>query len=110
MSLIRMPHTVTVIEPTTSVDDYGAAVLAYAAPGARTRAWVQPAATTQDTTDDQTAGRVDTRLKAYLLAAVSTDARIVHDGVTYEVDGVVRWDDPQGRAHHYEAALRRVEG
>ena len=106
----RLPHTITVVEPTTSVDQYGVTVLTYNGPQTAIAAFVQPAASEQDPTSTQSSGRVLTRMKVYVNEPVPINARVLHGGVTFEVEGTMRWDGPNGQLHHHEVTLRQVEG
>jgi hypothetical protein len=110
MVMNRLPHTVTVVEPTTSVDQYGVTVLTYNGPQTQVAAFVQPAASEQAPTSTQSTGRVLTRLKVYVNDPVPLNARVLHNAETFEVEGSMRWDGPHGQLHHYEVTLRQVEG
>lgn len=103
-------HTVTISEPETTTDRYGATV----------NDWT-------DTTDTQVAGRMvmrqtgdeeagrDAQVSTWVLylaptASISRRARVIFDESTFDVDG-----DPQAcydrtALHHYEVPLRRVMG
>ena len=105
MSMTRLPHTLTVVDAVPASDAYGVSRLTYPGAGVELAAFVQPQASEEDTT-----GRVLTRLKVYTLEPVAVTARVTFRGDVFEVRSAVRWDDGRGQLHHYELALQQVEG
>lgn len=105
-----LPHRITVVEPTTSVDAYGVSVLTYDGAQTVVPAWVQPQASDQESTGTQGSARTLTRLKCYTGTDVALTSRVQYGGTTYEVRSVLRWDDARGQLHHYEVVLQEVAG
>lgn len=105
--MIPMPHTVTVVSPTTSTDRYNNVARSYS-PGTRRtmRGFLQPMTTPENTVDRSavTYGYV-----LFSIEAVDAHDRVEFEGRTYEVDGPSRhWTALTGS--HYETFLRVTEG
>jgi hypothetical protein len=90
--------------------------------GARKRDWtravtttvprcsVQPYAATETTTDREFTS-THVRLFAPPGAPMKATGRVVHNGITYDVDGEpATWRDLDGRPSHVEVALKRLTG
>ena len=107
---MRLPHTVTWIEPSTGEDRRGDTTLTYGS-GVEVAGWMQQNSAAESFTGD---GR-DRRTARWTLfsdqtAGMTSLARIVWDGRTFRVAGDPNhlWDDEA--YHHTEAALEVVEG
>lgn len=108
-----LPHQITILTPGTTTDGYGNQVPDWAAATSRTAAaYVRPWTPGDENVD---AGR-DVSDRVWQVhtndSAVTAFDRIVHDGVTYEIDGdpMIRKLAPGGRLGHTKLRLRRVDG
>lgn len=113
-----LPQTITILTATTTTDGYGNTVLDWTSPASRTAAaYVRPVSTSVRPAGDEfvDAGR-DVSERAWQVhtndQAVTAFERVVHDGVTYEIDGdpLVWKTAPGGRLGHTKLQLRRVDG
>ena len=110
-----LPETITILTAATTTDAYGNTVADWTSPASRTAAaYVRPVATADEHTDDRR-DVSDRRWQVHTNdQAVTAFDRIVHDGVTYEVDGEpLIWKPgsvPGGRLGFTKLLLRRVDG
>jgi hypothetical protein len=113
-----MPQTITILTAATTVDGYRNTVLDWTSPASRTAAaYVRPISTSLRPTGNEhvDVGR-DVSERAWQVhtndQAVTVFDRVVHDGVTYEIDGdpLVWTTAPGGRLAFTKLLLRRVDG
>lgn len=109
MSLVTLPHAVTVTTPTTTTDAYGNTVTTWTGAASQTvRAYVQPLYM-----DENTSWPREALVRTYRMFTVTPLTgleRITWNGLTLNVDGPSQqWDTPRG-IHHYETMLALVEG
>jgi hypothetical protein len=108
-------HTITVIQPTAKdpLGDYE--------PGAGVEATIEGCYVQSKGSINSRYSREQTDLRDTVItevivyappgADIRPTSRIVFQGVRYQVEGEpAAWDDGNGRPHHVEASLRRVEG
>lgn len=111
MALTTLPHSITVTTPGTTTDTYGNTVASWTT-GATTavrRAYVQPADATE-VNQSATREALVREYRVFTVAAFVGNERVAWSSLTLEVIGPSRrWDTPRG-IHHYETALRIVEG
>ena len=111
MALTTLPHVINVTTPGSTTDVYGNTVPSWTT-GATTvsrRAYVQPTDATEDT-QSATREALAREYRCFTLNALTGLERVAWSGMTLEVIGPSRrWDTPRG-THHYETALRIVEG
>jgi hypothetical protein len=104
-----LPHTITVIRPTSTTNAYGTQVLLYDGPGTTGRAHVQPEIGTEFN-EARTGASIQMRVYTRDLDLAALD-RVIFLGEAYDVVGAARPYRPRGDAvHHYEATMVRVEG
>lgn len=99
-----LPHTVTVVTPTTSTDTYGATVKTYGTSGTSVAAFMQPQKS------EESGDRVLTVVKAFTNVDIPITTRVIWGGSTFEVTSRLAWEDATGAVHHYEATLQEVAG
>jgi hypothetical protein len=104
-----LPHTITVIHPTVTTNEYGTQIRSYPGPGTTGRAHVQPELGSEF--NEARAGTT-IQMRVYTrdvdLAALD---RVLFLGDAYDVVGPARPYRPYGDdVHHYEATMVRVEG
>lgn len=110
--LNTFPHTITIVTPSETTDPYGNTVLDFDTPASSVTvaAYVQPKGSGEATLDASREAQVRA-FKCFTAASPMTGVeRVTWGGVVYDVIGPSqRWDSPRG-LHHYETALRVVEG
>lgn len=104
---------IDIIRPGTTIDPYGNTIPDWATAVTRFVSGCQVQPFVGDET--RTAGRDTVTTAWQLFAPASVDLspldRVVHDGLTYEVDGEIsRWSTPWGVPAFIQARLRRVIG
>lgn len=110
MALTTLPHTVTVLTPATTTDVYGNTVLDWDnATSATRRAYMQP--TGADEVTQQASREAQVReYRCFDNSGFAGTERVTWASLTFDVVGPSRrWDTPRG-LHHYETAMRVVEG
>lgn len=105
---MRFADTITRLRGTAGEPEYGNTQIDWSDPAEATYAGeVQPATTNEVLTAGQ---RTTTRWRGFTVAGADIKAadRIVHLGVTYDVDGDVERHRAGGREHHVEFQLIKV--
>lgn len=104
-------------EPSTSTDEYGNTVDGFTEPAdgwPTIPVWIQAMGGGGNFATQETREGRDTVTGRYLMLtselAVTTHARIIHGGRTYEIDGFPMTIANRLGPHHLEAALIYVEG
>jgi len=107
---VKLPHTVTILRSTVTVDRKGVVQESWASPTSRERAaWVQPRGSSEVFEPESTRVR-STHVMFCLEPDVASSDRVLHAGDTYLVVGnPARHETPAGY-HHTEADLLIVEG
>lgn len=115
-----LPHRITILTRGTATDAYGNTVPDWVTATSRTAAaYVRPASSSTGgpTSGDEyvDVGRdvIDRSFQVHTNdAAINALDRVVHDGVTYEVDGqpAIWTSAPGGRLGHTKFRMRRVDG
>lgn len=108
--ILRLPHTITVTNPTATADIYGVSRLTFEGVGVTVRASVQPLTSDEQANGVQAAGRVTTRCKAFTLTRIPLAARVTWDGRTWNAVSSLLWSDAYGSDHHWETELQEVAG
>lgn len=109
---MNLPHTVTVVEPTTGTDGRGDPVETFGS-GVDVAAWMQQGLGPRGSSE--TLGDRDVQDSRWTMYSTSTPtmtglARITWNGQTYTVQGQPNHLTTRDGYHHTEANLRLVEG
>jgi head-tail adaptor len=113
-----LPQTITILTATTTLDAYQNTVLDWTSPASRSAAaYVRPISTSLRPSGNEhvQVGR-DVSEHAWQVhtndQTVTAFDRVVHDGVTYEIDGepLIWKTAPGGRMGFTKLLLRRVSG
>lgn len=109
---MRFTETITRLRGDVGAEEYGNTQIDWSDPDEATYPGeIQPESNAQSSVEVLTAGqRTTTRWRGFTVAGADIKAtdRLVHLGVTYEVDGEVERHRTGGREHHVEFKLLKV--